>query len=189
TPMLDADEEEWIRGGGRLVLAPTQNYGGLALRNATKGRATKVFPLWPGIDTISEPEPRTLAGDAILRASHTLYTINDAPAIARLPLGAGDVILIPAPELFTNKHLAGNLALLTALAGDKRPVVFDELAHGQRSDDGVVPLMKDWNLGPFLLLGLLAFAVALWRNGVSIGPREDDFRDRRSEAVDLVDSL
>ena len=189
TPVLDADEEEWVRGGGRLVLAPTGSYGGLAVRGATVARATKVFPLWKGVDVIDEPEPRILAGDAVLRATHALYTLGDAPAMSRLPLGRGDVILLPEPELFTNQHVSGNLPLLTALAGDRRPVYFDELAHGQRADDGVLPLMKDWNLGPFLLLGLLGFAVALWRNGVPIGPREDDFRDTRSEAVDLVDSL
>jgi hypothetical protein len=189
TPLLDADEEEWVRGGGRLVLAPTRSYGGLAVRGATAARATKVFPLWKGVDAIDEPEPRILAGDAVLRATHALYTIGNAPAVSRLPLGNGDVILFPEPELLTNQHVAGNLPLLTALASDRRPVYFDEVAHGQRSDDGVLPLMKDWNLGPFLLLGLLGFAVALWRNGVPIGPREDDFRDTRSEAVDLVDSL
>ncbi len=189
TPLLDADEEEWVRGGGRLVLAPTRSYGGLAVRGTSSARATKVFPLWKGLDHIDEPEPRILSGEAVLRATHALYTIGDAPAIARLPLGSGDVILLPAPELFTNEHVAGNLPLLTALAGDRRPVYFDEVAHGQRADDGVLPLMKDWNLGPFLLLGLLGFIVALWRTGVSIGPREDDFRDTRSEAVDLVDSL
>jgi hypothetical protein len=189
TPLLDADEEEWVRGGGRLILAPTESYGGLAVRGATAARATKVFPLWKGVDAIDEPEPRVLAGDAVLRATHALYTIGDAPAMSRLPLGNGDVILFPEPELLTNQHVAGNLPLLTAMAGDRRPVYFDEVAHGQRSDDGVLPLMKDWNLGPFLLLGLLGFAVALWRNSVPIGPREDDFRDTRSEAVDLVDSL
>lgn len=189
TPLLDDDEEEWVRGGGRLVLATTHNYGGVDLRGATKARATKVFPIWRGIDVIDEPEPRTLIGDAILRNTHTLYTIGDAPAVARLAIGAGDVILLPAPELFANQNVGRNLPLLSALAGEHRPVLFDELAHGQRADDGVLPLMKDWNLGPFLLLGLLAFAAALWRHSVSIGPPEDDFRDARSEAVDLVDSL
>lgn len=189
TPLLDEEEEEWVRGGGRLVLAATHNYGGVDLRGSTKGRAMKVFPIWRGIDVIDEPEPRTLVGDAILRNTHTLYTIGDAPAIARLAIGAGDVILLPAPELFANQYVGRNLPLLSALAGEHRPVLFDELAHGQRADDGVLPLMKDWNLGPFLLLGLLAFAVALWRHSVSIGPPEDDFRDTRSEAVDLVDSL
>jgi hypothetical protein len=187
--LLDAEEEEWVRGGGRLVLATTGSYGGLTVHGTTQARALKVFPMWRGIDAIDEPEPRAIAGEPVLRISHALYTIGDQPAVARLPLGAGDLILIPAPELFTNDHVAKNLPLLTALAGEKRPVYFDEVVHGQRSDDGVLPMMKDWNLGPFLLLGLLGFALALWRNGVSVGPREDDFRDTRSEAVDLVDSL
>ncbi len=189
TPLLDDEEEEWVRGGGRLVLATSRGYGGLDVRGATLARATKVFPLWRGIDSIDEPEPRTLVGDPVLRSAHALYTIGDAPAIARLPIGAGDVIVIAAPELFMNEYVGRNLALLTALAGEKRPVLFDEVVHGQRGDDGALAMMKDWNLGPFLLLGLLAFALALWRNGVAIGPREDDFRDTRSEAVDLVDSL
>ena len=189
TPILDAEEEEWVRGGGRLILAMTNAFGSLDIRGTTSHRATKVFPIWRGIDAIDEPEPRTIVSDGLLRTAHTLYTIGSAPAIARIPLGAGDVILIPAPELFTNEHIARNLPLLTALAGERRPVFFDEVVHGQNADDGVLPLMKDWNLGPFLLLGLLGFALALWRNGVSVGPREDDFRDTRSEAVDMVDSL
>lgn len=189
TPLLDDEEEEWVRGGGRLVLATLRAYGGLDVRGETLARATKVFPLWRGIDSIDEPVPRTFIGDPVLRPAHALYTIGPAPTIARLPLGAGDVILIAAPELFANQYVGRNLPLLTALAGEDRPVLFDEAAHGQHGHDGVLAMMKDWNLGPFLLLGLLAFALALWRNGVAVGPREDDFRDTRSEAIDMVDSL
>ena len=189
TPLLDDEEEAWVRGGGRLVLATLRGYSGLDVRGATLARATKVFPLWRGLESIDEPEPRVFAGDPILRSAHALYTIGDAPTIARLAIGAGDVIVLAAPELVMNQYISRNLTLLTALAGDKRPVLFDEVVHGQRADDGALAIMKDWNLGPFLLLGLLAFALALWRNGVAIGPREDDFRDSRSEAVDLVDSL
>jgi hypothetical protein len=189
TPILDGEEEEWVRGGGRLVLATLRSYGGLDVRGTTLARATKVFPLWRGIESIDEPEPRVLAGDPVLRAAHALYTIGEAPTIARMTLGAGDVILIAAPELFMNQFIGRNLPLLTALAGEKRPVLFDEVVHGQRADDGALAILKDWNLGPFLLLGLLAFALALWRHGVAVGPREDAFRDTRSEAVDLVDSL
>jgi hypothetical protein len=189
TPILDGEEDEWVRGGGRLVLATLHSYGGLDVRGASRARATKVFPLWRGIESLDEPAPRVLAGDPVLRAAHALYTIDAAPTIARIPVGAGDVILIAAPELFVNQFIGRNLPLLMALAGEKRPVLFDEVVHGQRADDGALAIMKDWNLGPFLLLGLLAFALALWRNGVAVGPREDAFRDTRSEAVDLVDSL
>jgi hypothetical protein len=189
TPILSSDEEEWVRGGGRLVLATSRQYGGIDVRNATASRATKVFPIWRGVDSIVETEARTLSGDAVLRAGHTLYTIGRDPAIVRIAAGSGDVIIIPSPELFTNEHIASNLPLLGALAGERRPVFFDEVVHGQSGDDGVLPLMKDWNLGPFLLLALTAFLLQIWRKSVAVGPREDDFRDTRSEAVDLVDSL
>ena len=171
------------------MLAMTGSYGGLSLRGVPNGHATKVFPIWRGIDSIKEPEPRSINSEALLRQAHTLYAIGNLPSIVRVPLGAGDVIVLPAPELFTNEYVSGNLPLLSALAGQGRPVLFDELVHGQTAGEGLLPMMKDWNLGPCLLLGLLGFALALWRHGVSVGPREDDFRDNRSEAVDLVDSL
>lgn len=188
-PILSGDEEEWIRRGGRLVLAIGRQYAGLDIRNTPGKRATKVFPIWQGLDTLDLAEPRTLVGDAVLRSAHSLYTIDNAPAMSRVPLGSGDLIVLGSPETFTNKHVGKNLALLTALAGDRRPVLFDEYYHGESADEGALALMKDWNLGPFLLLGLFGFILALWRNGISLGPREDDFRDTRSEAVDLVSSL
>jgi hypothetical protein len=188
-PLLTSDEEEFVRRGGRIVLAVTHRYAGLDVHGSPGKSATKVFPAWNDIETIALPEPRVLSGDAVLRASHALYAIGESQAISRIPIGSGDVIAMGAPELFANKHIAAHLDLLTALIGDRRPVFFDEYVHGEAADDGALALMKDWNLGPFLLLLLFAFVLALWRNGVALGAREDDFRDTRSEAVDLVASL
>jgi len=188
-PILDNDEEEWVRGGGRLVLAVSHTYAGLSVHGATAKAATKVFPIWSGMPTIALPEARTLAGEAVLRAGHSLYTINDAPVMSRIPIGSGDVIAIAVPELFMNKFVAQHLDLLAALTGDRRAVFFDEYVHGEASDEGALGIMKEWNLGPFLLLLLFVFVLTLWRNGVPLGAREDDFHDTRSEAVDLVASL
>ncbi|HWS73372.1 MAG TPA: hypothetical protein VN605_14765, partial [Thermoanaerobaculia bacterium] len=56
TPLLNADEEEFVRGGGRLVLAIGGQYASLDVRNATGGKPMrKVFPLWPGLDAIAMP--------------------------------------------------------------------------------------------------------------------------------------
>src|SRR5258708_19103632 len=63
TPLLDDEEEEWVRGGGRLVLATSRGYGGLAVRGAPPARGTKAFPRWRGIHTIHQPEPRTPVGN------------------------------------------------------------------------------------------------------------------------------
>jgi hypothetical protein len=125
---------------------------------------------------------------------------GENPVIARLPLGLGDVVLLSCPDVFHNARLAvgDHLALLAALASSvgpespeshSRPAYFDELSHGLRADTGLLDVLSRWGLGPALLLaGLAALAVAA-RQKVRVGPAERDPPDRRSEAVDLIDSL
>lgn len=185
---MTEDEYAWLRRGGRMVLAIGGTYGALDTRGTTAKRATKVFPIWSGIDAIELPEGRTLAGDVVLHNAHTLFALDGKPAVSRIRIGDGELILLAAPELFTNEHVAKNLALLVALAGG-RPAYFDEVVHGLRSDAGVLELLKEWRLGPFLLLVLVVLATLFWRRGRAVGPPENEFRDRRSEAVDLVASL
>src|SRR5258708_35147622 len=60
TPLLDDEEEEWVRGGGRLVLATSRGYGGMDVRGATLARATKGLPLWRRIHSSPRPGARTL---------------------------------------------------------------------------------------------------------------------------------
>src|SRR6185503_13692775 len=72
---------------------------------------------------------------------------------------------------------------------DARPVYFDEVPHGIVSDDGALALLKEWNLGPFLVLLVVIAALVFWRAGRRIGAAEDDYRDTRSDAIDLVRSL
>ncbi|HVR40217.1 MAG TPA: hypothetical protein VMU84_14070, partial [Thermoanaerobaculia bacterium] len=185
---LTEDEYAWIGRGGRFILAIGERLGPLEIRGETKTRATKVFPIWRGIDALELPEPRTFAGSA-LRDTHTLFAIDGNPVISRAVIGEGELLFIAAPELLANKHVKNNLALLTALAGRERHIYFDEVPHGLRSDAGVIELLKDWRLGPFLLLLLVITATAFWRHNKSVGPPANDFRDTRSESVDLVASL
>jgi hypothetical protein len=189
--LLTADDEAFVRGGGRIVLAIGDTYGPLQIRTAHDASMHKVFPLWPGLDTISMPAPRTLLGPETLRRAHTIYTAGDAgPAVARLVIGSGDVILTAQPELFTNASIgsAKSLGFLAALA-DTRQVWFDETAHGLARDAGLLDLLKEWRLGPFLLLLLVAGAALFWRDARRIGSAEEEDRDTRSEAVDLVRAL
>jgi hypothetical protein len=189
-PLLTAEEEAFISRGGRFVIVIGGKYPPLDVRNVGEAKpAVKVFPLWPGIETISLPERRTLAGAAVLRRMHALYVIGEQPAMARALIGSGDLIVLAAPELFENEHVARHLDLLAALAGERRPVYFDETVHGLVSDSGTLELLRGWRLGPMLLLLLVVTAAVLWRGARSVGKPADDFRDTRSDAVDLVVSL
>jgi hypothetical protein len=188
---LATADEEFVRKGGRLVLANGYLGGGLEMREDAGKAAVKVFPLWPGIETISIPEPHGVAPRSMPRAMHTIFAGNGEAVVARQPIGAGDAVIISAPEIFENEHLAADhhLALLIALADTRRPVYFDEYAHGIASDDGALALMTEWRLGPLLVLAGIAALFTFWRNAWRIGPADAEERDTRSDAIDLVASL
>jgi hypothetical protein len=191
--LLTAAEDEWVRGGGRLVLATAAGFGPLDIApvKLTEKTATKVFPIWPEVTSIGLTVPRAIRLATLPPHMHALFTAAGQPAIARESIGAGEVIVIAVPEVLQNSHLGtGNgLALLVALAGPNRPVYFDETIHGFDENDSPFDLMKEWGLGPFLLLIGIVGLLIFWRNATRVGPAEDDYRDTRSDAVDLVRSL
>lgn len=193
-PLLTPDEEAWVRGGGRLVLALNEGYGPVEV-TALKGKVEpprKVFPLWPGVSKLRMKTRLGLGGEGIA-GGHAVVLSGGAPVVARLVMGAGEVILLACPEVFQNLGLgdAHHLALLEALAGlgEGRAVLFDERAHGLGDSPGVLETLGAWGLGPLLLLGLLAAVAAFWRGAVRIGPADREERDTRSESVELLDSL
>lgn len=191
-PLLTPFEDDWVRGGGRLVLASDDKFGPIEFRVEPREKvAKKVFPIWPQLDTISPPVARQFSERTLPSTMHSVFTQSGAPVVARQTIGRGEVFLIAVPEIFQNQHLRARngVLLLTALAGTNRPVYFDESIHGFEASDGAVALMKEWGLGPFLVALALIGIVFFWRNATSIGPREDDYRETRSDAVDLVRSL
>jgi hypothetical protein len=190
-PLLTFDEAEWVERGGRIVLAMAGAIGPLRVQYDAEGVARKVFPFAPGIERVSLPERRGINPLSLGPRMVALYISGTSVVAAREPLGAGDIIVVAVPEMFENKNLSiGNhLPLLIALSGASRPVYFDEYVHGLASADGPLDLMKEWRLGPFLLLILAAALLKLWRGASRVGPPEEEFRDTRSEAVDLVSSL
>ncbi|MBV8199975.1 MAG: hypothetical protein JOZ15_05055 [Acidobacteria bacterium] len=203
-PLLSAAEEDWVRGGGRLVLALAGGFGALAVeRPARAGAARKAFPIWEGVRRLQPDPPRILAGPA-LAGMQALWLEGDAPVVARLALGAGDLVVLACPEVLHNRLLGrgDHLALLEALAGaggaggagdsggaGGRPLYFDERAHGAEQAAGMVEILASWGLGPLLLLLAAAAGAAWWRAAVRVGPPDRDDRDTRSEAVELLDSL
>ena len=191
TPLLTPEEDDWVRGGGRLVLATRVAFGPLEVRGDKKGVAAKVFPIWPGVTAISVDEGRTFTTASLDPRMHALFTINGEPAIARESIGAGEVIVMSIPEVLQNNFVRrrGALPLLEALAPANRPIYFDESIHGFDDSSGTVAILKQWALGPMLLLFALAALLYFWRNAKRLGPPEDDVRETRSDAIDLVGSL
>lgn len=187
---LTSAEDEFVRGGGRLVLASSNPGGSFAVRSDAGKIAAKVFPIWPGLDTLALPEPRGLAPRSLPGGMHTLFAANGEAIVARQEIGAGDVIVVSVPEMFENQNIAADrhLALLLDLA-ELRPVYFDEFVHGMAASDGMLAILTDWRLGPLLVLLFIAALLTLWRNSKRVGPADDEDRETRSDAIDLVASL
>ena len=173
------------------MLATAVPFGPLEVRGGKNAVAAKVFPIWPGVSSISVPEGRVFTTATLDPRMHTLFTINGEPAIVRETIGAGEVIAMSIPEVLQNDSVRrrGALPLLEALAPSNRPVYFDESIHGFDDSAGAVAILKGWSLGPMLLLIALAGLLYFWRNAKRLGPPEDDVRETRSDAIDLVGSL
>ena len=186
-PLLSDAEDAFVRHGGRVIIAA--HMGALPSGSPTEKSAVKVFPIWSGVDELEVPSI-TSAFLELRPRMHAVFVAGDRVIIARERIGDGDLYVVAWPEIFQNKHLATahHLPLLVALAG-KRPVYFDEVLHGIVSGDGALELMKQWNLGAFLVMLCVVALLVFWRSGRRVGPPEDDHRETRSDAIDLVRSL
>jgi len=184
------EEDEWVRGGGRLVLAIDRNYGGIEARSGAGGAARKVFPIFPGVDRL-DPAPTRGLGGWTSREAIAVFAGDESPVLTVTKKGKGDIITCAVPEIFQNGRLglADHLGLLDQLAGKGRPVVFDEYGHGLDRGSGTFEILARWGFGPFVVVLLLAALVSFWRRRVRVGPEEDEARETRIEAVDFVDSL
>ena len=194
TPLISEDAESWVRGGGRLVVAVREG----VLTTSPLGDETvqKVFPIWPAVGALHiagcDVCTPVLGLTTLRPRMHALFASASHVVVARERIGEGELFVLSAPELLRNDWIGdeNHLALLEALAGERsRPVYFDETLHGMVAGDGALALMKEWNLGPFLLLASAATILFFWRNARRVGPPEDDHRETRSDAVDLVRSL
>ena len=192
-PLLNRTEEDWVRGGGRLVLALAESLGPAQVEDSSGQRppaAEKVFPLWEDVQALYPESLRVLGGD-VLRDAHAVFLLAGRPLLARRPLGRGEIFLLAAPEVLENGRVGqgDHLALLEALVEQGRPAYFDEHAHGIGSEPGLLDLVLDLGFGPLLIMLCTLGMAAFWRGRRRLGPTVDDDQEARSDAVDLLDSL
>ena len=123
SPLTPA-EEDFVRGGGRLVLASSDPGGSFDVRNDAGKAAAKVFPMWSGLGTLALPEPRGWAPRSLPSGMHTLFAANGEAIVARQEIGAGDVIAVSVPEMFENGNIAAghHLELLLDIAAEPAAV-------------------------------------------------------------------
>jgi hypothetical protein len=184
------EEEDWVRAGGRLILAIDRDYGGIGIQPKVSGPPHRVFPLLPGVEKLDPAPLRGLDG-WVSREGIAIFAGDEAPVLSLVKKGKGEIYVCSAPELFQNGRLslADHLGLLEQLAGRGRPVYFDEYGHGIDQGAGTAEILSRWGFGPLLLFLFVAALASFWRRRLRIGPEEDDARETRIEAVDFVDSL
>ena len=189
--LLSDEDEAWVRGGGRLIIAPSANVADIVLAPHKCSAYHDVYPIDPPLAAPSLDTCHTLGG-AGLQRFHTLMTNDDGPVLARWPLGSGEVLLFSLPEAFSNEYLdrGGNLALLERLAGGRRAVYFDETLHGIEEAGSVWDvIVGEWRLGPAIAILAVAAMAAFWRRARPNGAPDRADADVRTEGVDLVQSL
>ncbi len=197
--LLTSGELKFVNSGGRLVIMLDESYGPIeVVKHSDAFRLEKTFNLWPGVNSVrsdpravGQPWPARSLSSPALNEALTVFTLNDGIFATQMFIGTGDVVLIAAPEMFSNSHIGNgdNLKLLTILASSTRPIYFDEFVHGMKSKPGIIELLTRWGMGMALVVMSVGSVVLFWRGRTSLGPQEDGHTETRTQAIDFVNSL
>ena len=191
-PLFTVEEERFIRGGGRVVLALDGSVPSIELKEMTPGAPwVRVHSEWPSVAQPQSAGPAMFLAGPWLKESYAVFTASDQPVVVLRPMGEGDVVTIASASILQNAWLkqGANLALLDSLVEGRTAVYFDEGAHGLGAHEGTTDLLRRWKLLPFLgsLLGLTI--AVLIRNHSALGRPDRDDHAPPVDAVDLVDAL
>jgi hypothetical protein len=102
-----------------------------------------------------------------------LYRVEgEAVLMERHENGGGSLVLVADSYLFSNEAMLRDrhAAILAWIAG-KGPFVFDETHHGLRRQPGVMLLLRQYRLAPFLGVLLVLAALFVWKRSVPFAPR------------------
>jgi hypothetical protein len=159
------------------------------LQRTTAAVTRKHLPVLPTVRELHPDSVHGLGGQLLERAT-VVFSRGGVPIAVRSVIGRGELWVLSTPEVLDNAHLASgdHLPLLTGLAGRGRPVFFDESVHGLEDAVGPGELVRRWGLGPSVVLAVAALALLVWRRRATLGTPAA-WEDRRTESVDLLDSL
>lgn len=196
TPAEAAHLDDFVRGGGRLVLAGPTSTEAVAAITGTPMSAVSADPVeeidvWLPVPVVGTAT--VLTGDEGSRWFDvgSLLPVAGADGQATVVVGAvgdGEVVAVADTGPLLNQHLAeaDNAAFGLGLAGPERPVIFAESVHGYAAT-GLDAVPSSWK---WAALGLaIALVAGLWAAGTRFGPPEPFERALRPPRRDHVDAV
>lgn len=114
-----------------------------------------------------------------------LYRAEELPVVMERALGDGSLVLVSQSYLFSNEAMKSErqTALVTALLGRPRVIVFDETHFGVVLNPGLSDLIRRYGLVPATLVLLLAGILFVWRNAFPLVPRPSSPPRRESPSL------
>jgi hypothetical protein len=195
-PLLPADLDAigaWVKAGGTLLVAGGEYDREPALKMAVIDRAGKasdrarpVFrtPLTDGVRSIEGASANRIPFSSAQRQTPIVADRSGA-VVATYRLGKGTVIVVADPTLFQNRNLAhadnARLAydLVTADAGPRPVVAFEEFSHGHQIEEtawSVLPGLVRAGLAIVCLAILTLLISTFFRFGPVVRQPNDDER-------------
>lgn len=201
TPARVAMLADWVKAGGRLVLAtaqssPFDDVSGLRpvgigpVENRVTLPPAQPTRLTQGVRVVQLDEGREIGNvpaDAVVHLG-----TEDSPRLASRPLGKGSVVLLADEWALSNAGLPLDddlaLALAVVLSDGTRRVVFDEYHHGYASGGGAWDRLAE-STRVSLIQAALAAGLLVVARGRRMGKPVPGAARSQRPPVDYVESL
>ncbi len=202
--------EEWVRGGGVLLLAddsvgppvpgvwagaPVLHFG---LRPSAGGRPAALRPAFParyveGVEII-RPEGRVRFQRQAPAGWAPLFADDAGDVLAIKRLGRGTLIALADPGIFSNARLetAGHARLALNVVQAHRgtgTVLVDELHHGHGHQGAFGRYLRGTAVPWMAAQAALAFLALLLARGTRFGPPQPPPREDRASSLEYVAAL
>ena len=187
--------EDFVRGGGRLVVAGAEASGVVnSLADArvrwSPDGATVLHALGNASEVTGVGRVEAAGDGSWEFATDAVLEASGVTAAFATDVDRGRVVAIADASILANKFLdhADNAAFAFAAAGaPARPVVFAEYDHGYGRSIGIGALPDHWQTG--LAIAVLAVIIAMWARGKRLGPADRDDTVRPPPRVAYVEAL
>ena len=194
----DADHvAEWVRDGGRLLLADSKGdlaaAIGIEVRVADNEHATRIITT---IDDANEIAPGKTVVTPLHDSGRMWEAAGGTALVSIHKVGKGDVWLLHRPLALANDQMkqADNAIFAARLAeamseGKPGKIGIDEYCHGLRSRPGVLELLLQPTIRVVTIQATLFVGLLLWAAAVRFGPLRPLPPTRRRSKEEFLNAL